>query len=287
MAKAAKKEQEEPQQKRCFIITPIGNDNSETRRKADGLIKTVIRPVLDSLDIACEAAHEISAPGSITNQVIKRLLDDDIVIANLTELNPNVMYELAVRHAKGKPVVVLAENGTKLPFDIVTERTLFYSNDLKGAEELKPMLIDAVEEALNDTEVDNPIYRVIEDKLIRETVLDKGDDAQKLIFEKIEELSKKVESLNTKNKQTYRSPINRSNNIYIHPHDKNDAQRLLNENQINTIVDIFDTKPVMNEKDYVRLYVTQISILHLQEKDDINGIAQNILKHYGIRYVTD
>lgn len=200
MAKAAKKEQEEPQKRRCFIITPIGNDNSETRRKADGLIKTVIRPVLDSLDIACEAAHEISAPGSITNQVIKRLLEDDIVIANLTELNPNVMYELAVRHAKGKPVVVLAENGTKLPFDIVTERTLFYSNDLKGAEELKPMLIDAVEEALNDTEVDNPIYRVQKDTLIKDVIQKEGTEKDKIFFEQLEEISSRLSKIETNRK---------------------------------------------------------------------------------------
>ena len=110
--------------KSCFVVTPIGADNSETRRAADGLIKAVIKPILDELDIETYVAHEISDPGSITNQVIKHILEDDLVVANLTELNPNVMYELAVRHCAGRPFVVLAEKETRLPFDIAQERNL-------------------------------------------------------------------------------------------------------------------------------------------------------------------
>ncbi len=120
-------------------------------------------------------------------------MEDELVIANLTELNPNVMYELAVRHAKRLPVICLAEKGTKLPFDISTERTIFYENDMAGVEILKPKLLKCIKEAIKDKDPDNPIYRVVKDSIMRKVTA--PDDAQSYMFSKLEEISYQLSRL--------------------------------------------------------------------------------------------
>lgn len=175
---------EENVQRKCFIVTPIGGDNSATRRAADGLINAVMKPVLKSLGFDVYVAHEIAAPGSITKQVIEHVVYDDLVVANLSELNPNVMYELAVRHCVGLPIIVLAENGTRLPFDISDERTLFFENDMAGVVDLGPRLAIAVEAAMSLEEADNPVLRVTGSKALRESV--ETDDAQSFLIKKLD-----------------------------------------------------------------------------------------------------
>lgn len=182
-----------PNNKKCFIISPLGSDDSETRRKADGLINSVLKPVLMEAGYKVIAPHEIDTTGSITRQVIQHLLEDELVIANLTELNPNVMYELAVRHAKRLPVVCLVERGTKLPFDIATERTIFYDNDMAGVEILKPKLTKAIMEAVEEVDPDNPIYRVVNDSIMREVTA--KDDAQSYILKRLDEITFQINRL--------------------------------------------------------------------------------------------
>lgn len=153
--------------KECFIITPIGGATSVIRRETDGLIKTVFSPILKKNGFKAVAAHQISETGSITKQVIKRIIEADLVIANLTELNPNVMYELGIRHCARKPVIVVARDDVNLPFDLSDERTIFYKNDMFGVEELQASLEAMIPISLADSEPDNPVYRVVDYDLIR------------------------------------------------------------------------------------------------------------------------
>lgn len=193
--------------KTCFIITPIGPDNSDVRRAAEGVIDAVVIPVLEKEGFNdIKVAHRMPSPGSITKQIINRIISDDLVIANLSGLNPNVMYELAIRHAARKPVIQICENTTTLPFDVVEERTIIYKNDMAGVVEIKDKFSDMVKAALSDEQPDNPIYRAIEKKMIlqNETI----SDLDKYLIQRLDSMEEKINNISQINSsQTIRNKI--------------------------------------------------------------------------------
>ena len=151
----------EIKRKRCFIITPIGKETDPIRRHIDGIIDAAIIPALgEKYEIV--VAHKITTPGTITKQIISEIYSDELVIANLTDRNPNVMYELAFRHAIGKPVIMISDKDTILPADIIMERTIFYQNDAKGVLELREDLIKA-EKAIDFDIKAGPIIDILGD----------------------------------------------------------------------------------------------------------------------------
>ena len=151
--------------KKCFIITPIGSETSKIRRQIDGVIDVCIEPILNEFGYEVYVAHKICETGSINNQVLKHIYEDHMVIANLTGLNPNVMYELAFRHSIMKPVIVIKDkdDNLELPFDVHGDRTIIYTNDIRGTDELKVQLRKFMAELKLDENADNPISRAVSD----------------------------------------------------------------------------------------------------------------------------
>lgn len=178
----------------CFIITPIGAFGSEVYNKAMGLIDAVIDPVLRERRMMAMPANRMPDLGSINKQLIKRVIEDRLVIANLTGLNANVMYELAVRHAARKPVIIMAEEGTRLPFDITDQRTIFYSDTLSGVEVAKLELKKKISFALEDHNPDNPIYAYLENAELFKKVGD--SDFNQSVLNLLVSLDEKVSANN-------------------------------------------------------------------------------------------
>lgn len=111
----------------CFVVSPIGAEGSATRKRSDALLNSIIRPaLLPELGYVVKRADEDFGPGTIAEQIVRDLVFADLVIADLTDHNPNVFYELGIRHAAIKPTIHLAQVGTLLPFDNYAYRTIFY-----------------------------------------------------------------------------------------------------------------------------------------------------------------
>ncbi|MBN2209187.1 MAG: hypothetical protein JW759_07815 [Candidatus Coatesbacteria bacterium] len=93
----------------CFVIAPIGDPDSDVRKRSDQVVKHVIHPALKPLGYEAVRADQISEPGMITTQIIQHIIDDALLIADLSGRNPNVFYELAIRHALRKPYMQLIQ----------------------------------------------------------------------------------------------------------------------------------------------------------------------------------
>jgi hypothetical protein len=105
----------------AFVICPLGEVGSEVRKRADWLLTAVVRPVLRELNYTVGRAALDPIVTPITQEVSRQLYEADLVLADVSGGNPNVMYELGRRHAWGGSSLILIHASTDLsylPFDI-------------------------------------------------------------------------------------------------------------------------------------------------------------------------
>jgi hypothetical protein len=171
----------------CFVIAPIGGDGTEIRKRSDQILEHIIRPVVSECGYSALRADQMPKPGMITSQVIQQLIEAALVIADLTDHNPNVFYELAVRHAFRKPVIQLIEADQSLPFDVAGLRTIFVDHrDLDSVAACRRKLRRHIEEIRGGgDEADSPISAAVDLAELRRS----GDPLEKANAEILESLA--------------------------------------------------------------------------------------------------
>ena len=108
-------------------------------------------------------ADQIDTAGMITSQIIEHIVKSKIVVADLSFHNPNVFYELSLRHAQNKPTIHLIRKCDKIPFDITSFRTITIDDSsiytlLPQLESYKTQLSSQVRKILDEPgEIENPI----------------------------------------------------------------------------------------------------------------------------------
>ncbi len=127
----------------CFVIMPIGDQEfvggkisaSELKRRYDDLIKEALLSASPNLEIV--RADEVALPGTITSDILTRLMHSDYVVADVTYPNPNVFYELGLRHACRTGTLLIRDRaGPRTPFDIAHLRHIEYENTPSGLKAL-------------------------------------------------------------------------------------------------------------------------------------------------------
>lgn len=155
--------------KRCFLIAPLGSPNSEIRKRTDILWNHVVVPTCENTNYSPLRSDFQISTGNITQEIVKLLFEVDLVIADISNVNPNVMYELGVRHVVNKPTIVMASEGQNIPFDIASYRTIFYKLDTqKNIDTAAYALQHTINQIEKKKEFASPVSDVVKTKDIKE-----------------------------------------------------------------------------------------------------------------------
>lgn len=198
-------QQESSPLRTCFIISPIGEFGSPERKSADFFLNGIARPAVERAGGFSEPirADDVHNPGMITDDIIIKIHDADLVITDMSNLNPNVFYELGIRHAAAKPTIHCASRGTILPFDNKGYSTIFYdSTEWTSIEEARDRIIGNINAIFSENfKVTNPVTHALSAKIL----LASADPKEKMLAE----LSGRIENLEI----NIKSGRGRSNNL--------------------------------------------------------------------------
>ncbi|GEM_PF-1064542 len=171
--------------RKCFVIGPIGEKDSDIRLNADTLLHHVIEPALEPFNMIVYRGDHRAESNEIDEDVITSVRKADICIVDLTGLNPNVMYEFGRREESGKPFILLKAKGQKLPVDLQNKRCIEYDFTLQNQIALMDSIADTKQQIRNfmQAQVDN------------EFAGDETIPSLKHIGEQLDKISRKLDRL--------------------------------------------------------------------------------------------
>ena len=159
------KDKPEEKEKICFVIMPI----SDALGYEDGHFKRVyefiIKPACYKAGFTPIRADDIKTTNHIIIDILKRLIEADMAICDLSAKNPNVLYELGIRQAFNLPVTLLKDEKTDRIFDIQTLRDVYYHSSLRvdTIEEIVTNLADAITDTFKNKDKSiNSIIQLLE-----------------------------------------------------------------------------------------------------------------------------
>jgi O-acetyl-ADP-ribose deacetylase (regulator of RNase III) len=151
--------------KTCFVIMPFGE-----KRDIDGKVidfdkvyQHLIKKSVESLEIPCTRCDEIAEAGWIHSKMFQHIYESDVAVIDITSLNPNVFYELGVRHALVDSVtVLLRRKNTTIPFNIQGFQVIEYDpEDMASVDEAKKKIVDFIRNGLTLKKKDSPVHEVL------------------------------------------------------------------------------------------------------------------------------
>jgi len=141
---------------RVFVVMPFNDKHSDA-------LWRIVQGVCSIRELNARRADSSLYPNPIIADILEEIERAEIIIADLTGLNPNVLYEVGISHVRCDSVVLLCQQGQLLPFDLANIRSIFFDlgtheGQIKLAEWLGNTL-DALMTIGQPLVIDSPIDR--------------------------------------------------------------------------------------------------------------------------------
>lgn len=127
--------------KTCFVIMPIADAPGYESGHFKRVYEYIIKPACKEAGFEPIRADDVKNTNDIILDILRKIIESDMAICDLSSRNPNVMYELGIRHSFGLPVTLIKDNATGRSFDIQGLRDLAYDESLR---------IDTVKKAVSE-----------------------------------------------------------------------------------------------------------------------------------------
>lgn len=123
--------------KLVFVLTPFHEDKQS--------VYEVIYNSCSKIGLKCQRGDEEFIGGNVFRYILEKMLSARLIIANIDGRNPNVMYELGIAHAIGKPTILISHHLSEIPFDVKAHHIIIYKNfealSLKISDTLTRLLV--------------------------------------------------------------------------------------------------------------------------------------------------
>lgn len=163
----AKKQEKNVADKSCFVIMPISTQPGYEADHFSFVYEDIIKPAIEAASMVAIRADETVNTNLIQLDILRKVIESDIAICDMSSKNPNVFYELGVRQAFDKPTVLMIDDHTAAPFDVSSLRYVTYSKSMgyrevkNAVEKLTRALIETYEKREDKSEI-NSLIRLME-----------------------------------------------------------------------------------------------------------------------------
>ncbi|MBH2650397.1 hypothetical protein [Serratia ureilytica] len=195
-----RKKDKSESEKTCFIIMPIADASGYDSGHFSRVYNHLIKPACEAAGFKPIRADDVSSSHFIVVDILKKIVESDLAICDLSGRNPNVLYELGLRQAFNKKTVLIKDNKTENIFDVQGFRYAQYDSTLRidnvKNEILKiSMALTETYEANSDINSIVQLLQIEPAKIDNKTELNEGDT---VLFRAITDLKESIESLTIK-----------------------------------------------------------------------------------------